>query len=121
MLAKDFSGALGIAEGMMLHEEGYSVGAVGGLLDAARDAMPADAPKSHVSRFFYMRGVVRANMGDTSGAIQDLETAVSVWPRDENTAVEQLENLYRQTGDTAALKALPDRVKGRKTLKVPGT
>jgi hypothetical protein len=121
MLSKDFSGALGIAEGMMLHEEGYSVGAVGGLLDAARDAMPADAPKSHVSRFFYMRGVVRANMGDASGAIQDLETAVSVWPRDENTAVEQLENLYRQTGDTAALKALPDRVKGRKTLKVPGT
>jgi hypothetical protein len=121
MLSKDFSGALGIAEGMMLHEEGYSVGAVGGLLDAARDAMPADAPKSHVSRFFYMRGVVRANMGDASGAIQDLETAVSVWPRDENTAVEQLENPYRQTGDTAALKALPDRVKGRKTLKVPGT
>ena len=121
LLARDFSGALGIAEGMMLHEEGYSVGAVGGLLDAARDAMPSDAPKSHVSRFFYMRGVVRANLGDASGAIQDLEIAVSVWPREENKAVEQLENLYRQTGDTAALKALPDRVKGPKTLKVPGS
>jgi hypothetical protein len=121
LLAKDFSGALGIAEGMVLHDEGYSVGAVGGLLDAARDAMPSDAPKSHVSRFFYVRGVVRANMGDTSGAIQDLDTAVSVWPRDDNKAVEQLENLYRRTGDTAALKALPERVKRPKTLKVPGS
>lgn len=121
LLAKDFSGALGIAEGMVLHDQGYSVGAVGRLLDAARDAMPSDAPKSHVSRFFYMRGVVRANVGDTSGAIQDLDTAVSIWPRDENKAVEQLENLYRQAGDTAALKALPERVKRAKTLKVPGS
>jgi hypothetical protein len=121
LLAKDFSGALGIAEGMVLNNEGYSVGAVGSLLDAARDAMPSDAPKSHVSRFFYVRGAVRASMGDKSGAIQDLETAVSVWPRAENTAIEQLENLYGQAGDAAGLKALQDRVKRLKTLKLPGS
>ena len=56
LLAKDFQGALGIAEGMVLNKEGYSVGAVASLLDAARDAMPSDAGKSHVSRFFYLRG-----------------------------------------------------------------
>jgi hypothetical protein len=121
LLAKDFSGALGIAEGMVLNNDGFSVGAVGGLLDAARDAMPSDAPKSHVSRFFYVRGAVRASMGDRSGAIQDLETALSVWPRAENAAIEQLEDLYRQAGDAGRLKALQDRVKRLKALKLPGT
>lgn len=116
LLAKDFQGALGIAEGMMLNKGGYSIGAVGTLLDAVRTAMPSDAGKSHVSRFFYLRGVVRANMGDRSGATQDLETAVAVWPREDNNAIEQLENLYREVGDAAGLKALQGRVKRSKPL-----
>ena len=121
LLAKDFSGALGLAEGMVLNKEGYSVGTVGGLLDAARDAMPSDAGKTHVARFFYVRGAVRATMGDRSGAIQDLETAVSVWPREENKAIEQLEQLYREGGDAAALKSLESRVRRFKALTLPGT
>ena len=55
---------------MVLHAQGYSVGAVSRFLDAARDAMPSDAPKDDVSRFFYLRGAVRASMGDTAGAQQ---------------------------------------------------
>jgi hypothetical protein len=121
LLAKDFSGALGLAEGMVLNKDGYSVGTVAGLLDAARAAMPSDAAKSHVSRYFYVRGAVRATMGDGAGAIQDLETAVAVWPREENKAIEQLERLYRQKNDTAALKSLEGRVKRFKALALPGT
>jgi hypothetical protein len=117
LLAKDFQGALGIAEGMLLNKDGYSVGAVGTLLDAARAAMPSDASKSHVSRFFYLRGVVRANMGDRLGATQDLDTAVAVWPREDNKAIEQLENLYREVGDEAGLKALQGRIKRSKSLR----
>jgi hypothetical protein len=116
LLAKDFQGALGIAEGMVLNKEGYSVGAVASLLEAAGRAMPSDTGKSHVSRFFYLRGVVRANMGDKPGAVQDLETAVAVWPREDNTAIGQLENLYREAGDEAGLKALQGRIKRSKSL-----
>jgi hypothetical protein len=121
LLAKDFSGALGIAEGMVLHKEGYSVGAVATMLDAARQAMPSDAGKSHASRYFYVRAAVRSSMGDKAGATQDLETAVSVWPHAENKAIEQLEDIYRQAGDAAALQALQDRVKRIKTHKLPGS
>jgi hypothetical protein len=121
VLAKDFQGALGIAEGMVLNKEGYSVGAVASLLDAARAAMPSDTGKSHVSRFFYLRGAVRANMGDRAGATQDLETAVAVWPREDNKAIEQLEDLYREAGNTAGLTALQGRVKRTKSLNLPGS
>jgi len=121
LLAKDFQGALGIAEGMVLNKEGYSVGAVASLLDAARAAMPSDTSKSHVSRFFYLRGAVRANMGDRAGATQDLETAVAVWPREDNKAIEQLEDLYRQAGNTAGLKDLQGRIKRTKSLNLPGS
>jgi hypothetical protein len=116
LLAKDFQGALGIAEGMVLNKEGYSVGVVASLLEAAGRAMPSDTGKSHVSRFFYLRGVVRANMGDRLGATQDLETAVAVWPREDNTAIGQLEDLYREAGDEAGLKALQGRIKRSKSL-----
>jgi hypothetical protein len=121
LLAKDFQGALGIAEGMVLNKEGYSVGAVASLLDAARAAMPSDTSKSHVSRFFYLRGAVRANMGDRAGATQDLETAVAVWPREDNKAIEQLEDLYREAGNTAGLTALQGRIKRTKSLNIPGS
>jgi hypothetical protein len=116
LLAKDFQGALGIAEGMVLNKEGYSVGVVASLLESAGRAMPSDTGKSHVSRFFYLRGVVRANMGDRLGATQDLETAVAVWPREDNTAIGQLEDLYREAGDEAGLKALQGRIKRSKSL-----
>jgi hypothetical protein len=121
LLAKDFPGALGIAEGMFLNKEGYSVGAVGSFLEKARQAMPSDAGKAHVSRFFYLRGAVRANMGDRSGATQDLETAVAVWPREDNKAIEHLEDLYREAGNAAGLKALEGRIKRTKSLNLPGS
>ncbi len=121
LLAKDFPGALGIAEGMFMNKEGYSVGAVGSYLEKARQAMPSDAGKAHVSRFFYLRGAVRSSMGDRTGATQDLETAVAVWPREDNKAIEQLEDLYREAGNTAALKALQGRIKRTKSLNLPGS
>ena len=121
LLAKDFPGALGIAEGMFLNKEGYSVGAVGGFLEKARQAMPSDAGKAHVSRFFYLRGALRSNMGDRTGATQDLETAVAVWPREDNKAIEQLEDLYREAGNAAGLKALQGRIKRTKSLNLPGS
>src|SRR5205085_3134703 len=86
LLAKDFYGALGIAEGLLANTEGYAPGAVAGVLEKARQAMPADVPKENLSRFFYIRGVLRANVDDGAGATRDLETAVSVWPSPSNAA-----------------------------------
>ena len=117
LLAKDFYGALGIAEGLIRNSEGYSVGAVASVLDGARDMMPSDVVKDDLSRYFYLRGTVRADQGDEAGAIQDFETAFSVWPMGENSAINPLEDLYRKAGDTGALKALQGRVKWSKGLR----
>ena len=96
LLAKDFYGALGIAEGMMLHKEGYSVGAVGSFLDAARDCDAIGRPARRTCRASSTCAAsLRANMGDRAGAAEDLETAVVVWPRGG------------QHGDRAARGALP--------------
>ena len=101
----------------MLNKEGYSVGAVASFLDRARDIMPADIPKSHQSRLFYLRAAVRANQRDTAGAIQDFETALSIWPTPANTAIKALEDLYRQTGNEKALQAMQERVNRNQPLK----
>lgn len=118
LLAKDFFGALGIAEGLMMNKEGYSVDSVARFMDSARDAMPSDVAKAHLSRFFHLRGAIRANLRDIPGAIQDFETALSVWPAPANAAIKPLEDLYRQTGDTSALKAMQERVKREQPLQL---
>ncbi|HZS65771.1 MAG TPA: hypothetical protein VFA72_01585, partial [Burkholderiales bacterium] len=110
LLGRDFYGALGIAEGLLANKDGYSAGVVAGFLEKARDAMPADVPKENLSRFFYIRGVLRANMGDSQGALRDLDTAVSVWPSPGNAAFEELENQYRRNGDEKSAAAVEERV-----------
>lgn len=114
LLAKDFYGALGLAEGLMANPEGYQAGVVGGFLDKARQAMPSDVPKEHLSRFFYIRGVLRANVGDKAGALGDLDTAVSVWTAPGNPAFKELEAQYRRRGDEAAANAVAEHVKSLK-------
>jgi hypothetical protein len=111
LLEKNFYGALGIAEGLMANKDSYSAGVVGAFLDKARDTMPSDAPKEHLSRFFYIRGVVRDNLRDSPGAARDLETAVSVWPAPSNPAFKALQDNYRRSGDEAAAAAVEERVK----------
>ena len=118
LLAKDFFGAMGIAEGLMLNPQGYSVGSVAGFLDRMRDTMPSDAPKSYWARYFHIRGAIRANQRDTAGAIQDFETALAVWPTPVNTVIKPLEDLYRSTGDLKGLEAMQARVKRFKPLKL---
>jgi hypothetical protein len=117
VLAKDFYGALGIAEGLMANEKGYGAGVVGGFLDKARAAMPTDIPKEHLSRFFYIRGVLRANIGDRPGAIRDLETSVAVWPVPGNAAFRELQNQYQRMGNEAAANAVGERVRELKSRK----
>jgi tetratricopeptide (TPR) repeat protein len=111
LLGEDFAGALGVAEGLMLNKEGYSAGVVAGYLDKARDLMPPDVLKEYLARYFHLRGGLRAPRGDHQGALRDLETAVSIWPSPKNPAIESLEELYRDTGNSEALKAFQDRVK----------
>ena len=84
---------------------------VAGFLNKARDAMPADVPKVHLSRFFYIRGVLRENLRDTPGAAQDLETAASIWPSPDNGAFQALHEHYRRVGNEAAAHALGERMK----------
>ena len=117
LLAQDFYGALGIAEGMMQSKSGFSAGAVTVYLEKARDLLPEDAPKEHVARFFSLRGAVRANMQDKPGAIRDLETAIALWPVPDNSAIQPLEDLYRETDNGPALKSLQDRVERLRHLR----
>ena len=117
LLGRDFYGALGIAEGLLANKEGYSAGVVGGFLEKARDAMPADVPKENLSRFFYIRGVLRANVRDSAGALRDLDTAVSIWPSPANAAFKELENQYRSGGDDKAASAVAERVRQLESRK----
>lgn len=116
LLGRDFYGALGIVEGLMVNEHGYAPGVVANYLDRVRDLMPSDVVKSYVSRYFQLRGQFRADR-DEAGAREDLETAVSVWPSATNSAIESLEQYYTAKGETAALNALKERAK---TFKRPG-
>jgi hypothetical protein len=116
VLGRNFYGALGIVEGLMLNKGGYSPGVVLRYLDTARDLMPSDVVKPYLSRYFQMRGQFRADQGDP-GARADLETAVDIWPSATNSAVQGLENYYADKGETAALNALKERAK---TFKRPG-
>ena len=117
LLEKDFYGALGIAEGLMAHKEGYSTGVVAGFLDQARDRMPSDVPKEHLSRFFYIRAALRDNLRDAPGAAADLELAVSVWPSPDNPAFQALQQHYRRTGNDAAADSVEQRMKQFKRRK----
>jgi hypothetical protein len=117
LLARDFYGALGIAEGLLANKEGYSAGVVAGFLEKATTSMPADVPKENLSRFSYIRGVLRANVSDSQGARRDLETAVSVWPSPANAAFKELQNQYRLNGDEKAASAVAERVKQLESRK----
>jgi hypothetical protein len=114
VLSKDFYGALGLAEGLLGSKVSYSSGAVASLLDTVRATMPADVPKLHLSRYFYLRGALRLDLRDRPGAIGDFETALATWPVADNPALAPLTDLYRETGDAAALAAMEERVHRRK-------
>ena len=116
LLGEDFAGALGVAEGLLLNKDGYAPGVVASYLDKARDLMPSDVPKEYLGRFFHLRGALRAPQGDQPGAVKDLETSISIWRSPKNPAVGALEDLYRDMGDTVAMKALQERAK---TFKRP--
>jgi len=111
LLARDFYGVLGIAEGLMRHPQGYSVGEVTRFLDRARELMPSDVAKDELARFFYVRAAVRGDIGDEAGALRDFETAFGVWPAADNPAAGPLEALYTKSGDAAALESLRARLK----------
>ena len=110
-LSQDYFGALGLAEGMMKNPQGYSTGEVVAFLDRARDIMPPDVPKAYLAKFFTVRGILRINLGDRSGAISDFKTSLSVWPSPENRAILSLEQVYRDDGNDRALSALQERFK----------
>jgi hypothetical protein len=113
-LSDDFHGALGLAEGLMVNKHGYVPASVHQSLNRARDLMPSDAPRPYQAKFFYLRGILRLELSDKRGAVQDLETALAVWPSPDNRAFVPLEDLYREAGDPAALRSLNERVKRRK-------
>ncbi len=111
LLSHQFAGALGLADGMMAHPDGYSIGAVAAMLERARVLMPSDVNKDHLSRLFQLRAALRLDSGDRSGAIEDFETALTVWPSPNNPALAALEDLYRIDGREDALQKLRSRAK----------
>jgi hypothetical protein len=113
-LSQDFYGALGLAEGLLANEQGHAPGIVNDLLNRARDLMPSDVPRMYQSKFFYLRGLLRLDVGDKQGARQDLESAVFGWPWPDNRALDPLRDLYRAAGDAAAQRVLEERVKPRR-------
>ncbi len=110
-LTQDYFGALGLAQGMLLNPHGYTPGEVVALLGQAQKLTPPDVPKAYLSKYFAIRGILRANLNDRRGAIEDLETALSVWPSPKNLAVRSLEEIYQDAGDERALRDLRERVK----------
>jgi hypothetical protein len=114
LLANDFYGALGLAEGLMSNGSGYSPGALGRLLERVRETMPSDAPKLHVSRFFHLRGLLRIDLGDRAGGLRDLESSASIWPVRDNPSFRPLEDFYREAGNTSGLQAVRERLGRRK-------
>jgi hypothetical protein len=110
VLGNDFYGALGIAEGLLNHPNGFSPGTVIMYLDRARVLLPSDAPKQHIAGYFLLRGLLRANTQDKRGAAGDFNTALSLWPSPQNPAIAPLEQLYQEAGDPAALQDLKDRL-----------
>lgn len=117
VLANDFCGVIGISEGLMQNPAGYSVGEVAMYLDRMRDLMPSDVIKEDMSRYFHLRGAVRANLKDETGAIKDFEISISVWPVPENPSVKALEDLYGEAGNSTALSALQGRIKRRAVVR----
>jgi len=111
LLANDFHGALGIAQGLVRNEQGYSAGAVAAYLERVRELMPSDVVKEDLARYFVLRGGVRLDLREEAGAIRDFETAFAVWPVPQNPAFRALRNHYGEAGDALALKALEARVK----------
>ena len=109
-LTEDYYGALGLARGMLLNPHGYTTGEVVALLDRAQQLTPPNVPKAYLSKYFALRGVLRASLNDRRGAIEDLETALAVWPSPDNLAVRSLEEIYQSAGDEKALSALRERV-----------
>ena len=110
-LTQDYYGALGLAQGMLRNPQGYTPGEVIALLDQAQKLVPPDVPKPYLSKYFAIRGVVRAHLNDRRGAIEDLETSLSVWPSPDNRAASSLEDIYKDAGDERALRALRERIK----------
>lgn len=110
-LSRDFHGAIGLAEGLMMNRQGYSAGQVAALLERVRDTIPSDVPKFYRSKFFWLRGVVRLDLGDKKGATDDFETALYAWPAPENGAVRPLQDLYQEAGNASGLKAVHDRIR----------
>jgi hypothetical protein len=110
LLQGDFYGVLGLAEGYIAHRDGYSVGTVAQLLDRARALMPVNVGKAHQSHFFYLRGIVRSDVGDRAGALRDFDTSFALWPVADNPSADRLAGLYRATGDAKALQSLQDRL-----------
>jgi hypothetical protein len=82
-----------------------------GAMGRARALMPADATKAQRSSFFFLRGLVRMDLGDRGGAVGDLETAVAIWSVPKNPAVAPLRDAYQHDGNAQALSALAVRVK----------
>ncbi len=91
LLSANYFGALGLAEGMM-YNEGYSATEVSRLLERAAVLVPNDANKSHKSRYFYVRGALRLDVGDKQGAVRDFQTSLEVWPSPENPAARPLKD-----------------------------
>ena len=110
-LSHDFYGALGLAEGLLNNKQGYSVGQALVFIEAARDAMPSDAGKQHKARLFELRAYLRLQRADRAGAIQDLDTAVALWPITDNPATRTLDRLYAEVKDQDSRQALWARIK----------
>jgi len=110
-LSHDFLGALGLTEGLLANQQGYSVAQALGYLEAARDAMPADTGKAHKARLFELRAYLRLERGDRAGALQDLDMATRLWPVTDNPATVVLDKLYAEGRDQPSRQAMWARIK----------
>ncbi|HEX6691734.1 MAG TPA: DUF2723 domain-containing protein [Burkholderiales bacterium] len=94
-LAGDFFGALGLAEGALLSSAG-TLALAAEHADGAVRLMPVDAAKYHQARVFETRAQIRLRLGDKRGAMEELESALRIWPAPGNGAGAELARLRAQ-------------------------
>lgn len=95
VLSRDFHGALGLAEGLLVNPEGYPAPVLNDLIWRAGERLPPDARKPERAGYFYTRAALWLRVGDHAAAMRDLEMAVALWPVRDNPAKQGLEDLRR--------------------------
>lgn len=108
-LSGDFNGVLGLAHGLFASDWSRARVLAERYVAQATALMPDEPTKGELALYFELKAYARLEKGDQRGAIEDLETSVSLLPRESNTAIPVLADLYAKTNQVEARNGLKAR------------